>query len=977
MREDKYTDGLRVLGMYSEESLGATRQKLRLEPTLIIREVYYHTVFLLNLRIGEEKMYVFRNIKEFLSRAEQGSGEMEFGKGLTVRFDSMFFGDEISEGLWELLNKAWQEENAVSFYTDLGSRYYSSGGSVFYQKDFYLTPRMFLDFLRLMSGRSVPCSLHGDSPVDTQVVQENVQPRISVERWKEDGRISLCEKECFVLDEAARVIYKDGILYLQEEAHAKDMSILTHLFRNGNQVFFKDSDMARVFEGVLPRLKLVADVQVADDYQNRFLTMPLRAELYLDYCKDGIEVRPVFFYGEHSFHPVLREEPEAPKGCTILRDRNGENDLMNYFYEYGFHEQGSCMVQEDEEKSYEFLMEALPALAEKAEVFYAEGFAEKPVRMAPKITAGVSINDENLLEVTFRAKDVDMDEILDILSSYRQKRKYHRMKDGSFITLGERQLSSMAQLAESTGMKKGMTEEQKVQLPLSHAMYLDQMAREDESLRLERSKQFRALVRDIRHPEDVDVDVPESLQDTLRDYQVTGFGWLSALSSYHLGGILADDMGLGKTLQVLSFLVANQDGGKPPSLVVAPTSLLYNWLDEMARFTPTLKGIAVTGSKEERKRLLEESGGSCDVLVTTYNLLKRDAEIYEKMKFRYCFLDEAQQIKNPTTQNAKAVKKLQAEGCFALTGTPMENTLTELWSIFDFLMPGYLGSHKKFKERYEIPIVRAGEEQAARDLRRKIMPFILRRLKKDVLQELPDKVESRRMNVMTAKQAKLYRAYFLKSQKEFAAVLQGGNAGEVKIKILSILTRLRQIACDPSLFLEDYDGGAGKLDMLEEIVGEAMESGHRMLVFSQFTTMLQNIGKRLSLLGIPYFYLDGGTPSLKRMELVREFNKGAVPVFLISLKAGGTGLNLTGADMVIHYDPWWNPAVEDQATDRAYRLGQQKNVQVLKLITKDTIEEKIYQLQEKKKNLIDRMIQPGETFLSKLTDEEIQELFRG
>ena len=386
--------------------------------------------------------------------------------------------------------------------------------------------------------------------------------------------------------------------------------------------------------------------------------------------------------------------------------------------------------------------------------------------------------------------------------------------------------------------------------------------------------------------------------------------------------------------------------------------------------------MAVAGTKAERAAQLQALAG-IDVVVTTYDTLKRDMDLYQQQEFRYVFLDEAQHIKNPATQRARAVKRLPSESCFALTGTPIENTLTELWSIFDFLMPGYLGSQAKFKQRFEIPIVRAEDKKAAAQLRQRVMPFILRRMKKDVLKELPDKVERKLIGEMTPQQTKVYRAYFMKSQRDFMREVSLASPGERRIKILAILTRLRQIACDPALFLESYHGGSGKLDMLEELIEEAIEGGHRLLIFSQFTTMLAHIAERLRRKGLAYFSLDGATPALTRMKLVREFNRGAVPIFLISLKAGGTGLNLTGADMVVHFDPWWNPAVEDQATDRAYRLGQRNNVQVFKLIMKGTVEEKIYELQEKKKSLIDQMIQPGENFLAKLTDEEIRALFQG
>ena len=393
-------------------------------------------------------------------------------------------------------------------------------------------------------------------------------------------------------------------------------------------------------------------------------------------------------------------------------------------------------------------------------------------------------------------------------------------------------------------------------------------------------------------------------------------------------------MGLGKTLQVITFLLARKAPEAPPSLVVAPTSLLYNWLEEIARFAPSLQAVAVAGSKAERCAQLEQAGG-VDVIVTTYDTLKRDIDLYGARHFGCVFLDEAQHIKNPATQSARAVKKLSADTCFALTGTPIENTLTELWCIFDFLMPGYLGSQSKFKQRFELPIVRAEDKKAAKALRQRVMPFILRRMKKDVLKELSDKVERKLVGEMTPQQAKVYRDYFMKSQRDFLREVDLASPGKQRIKILAILTRLRQIACDPSLFLESYHGGSGKLDMLDELIAEAHEGGHRLLIFSQFTTMLSRIAEHLRRRGLAHFYLDGATPALTRMKLVREFNRGAVPVFLISLKAGGTGLNLTGADMVVHFDPWWNPAVEDQATDRAYRLGQRSNVQIFRSSSPD------------------------------------------
>ncbi len=895
----------------------------------------------------------------------------------------MAFADETSEKLWGLLQRAVQTEREIMQYST-GFSYYGYGNFLFDQKRFKLTPALLREFLAIMGDAPIEMHFEDDEPVDVHVVHEPLPIYLELkDEGKKGATIEMRSKvghlQALTTDADISYAPREGVLYQNTMEESAQRLPALRAFSETRRLHLDEKDLEPFFRRVLPAMEDAMEVRVADSFEQRFQLAPLHARLYLDYHGDGVEVRPIFSYEEQEFNPLTSKGPQKKKnGRILVRDDRGEQEITNYFLMYGFTPEGPAYVQEDEARSYDFLTEALPALAEKAEVYYADTFQKKPVQSMPQVTAGVSVSQEGLLEVTFSMEDIDFDEILAILKDYRERRRYHRMKDGTFVTLGEQQLSGLADFVETTGLKKGVADEDgKIELPLSNAMVLDAIAREDEGLHLERSKAFRRVVRDIRNPQDADVeaDVPKSLEKVLRDYQVTGFNWLSSLAHYGLGGILADDMGLGKTLQVLAFLLAQRDGRRSPSLVVAPTSLVYNWLDEAERFTPELRAKVIAGTKAERKKLLAATGTECDVLITTYNMLRRDIDLYAARTFRYVFLDEAQHIKNPSTQAARAVKQLRAADYFALTGTPMENTLTELWSIFDFLMPGYLLNHNSFKARYEVPIIKEENQRAMKNLQRHVMPFILRRLKKDVLKELPDKVERRMVCEMTPKQEKVYRAWFIQGQKEFRDVLKEHGIDGSRLKILAILTRLRQVACDPSLFLEDYDGGSGKLDMLEEVVTDAIAAGHRMLIFSQFTTMLAHIGERLAKLRVPYLYLDGSTPSLERLRLVKEFNGGRGSVFLISLKAGGTGLNLTGADMVIHFDPWWNPAVEDQATDRAYRLGQKNNVQVLKFITKDTIEEKIYKLQEKKKSLIDQMIQPGENFLSKLTDAEIAALF--
>ena len=481
----------------------------------------------------------------------------------------------------------------------------------------------------------------------------------------------------------------------------------------------------------------------------------------------------------------------------------------------------------------------------------------------------------------------------------------------------------------------------------------------------------------MKSVEDSDYEIPEGIRSVLRGYQKVGFRWLKTLDSYGFGGILADDMGLGKTIQVIALLMDEQEQGEKngrekgkPSLIVCPASLIYNWESEINRFAPKLRVLTVTGNSEERKALLDQMAGY-DVVITSYDILRRDILFYEGREFCFQVIDEAQYIKNAGTQNAKAVKAIKARTRFALTGTPIENRLSELWSIFDYLMPGFFFSYQKFKREFEAPIVRDQDKEALDRLHKMTGPFVLRRLKTEVLKELPEKLETVVYSRFDQEQQKLYAANAsqLKQQLE-----EGGGAGKDKLQILAGLTRLRQICCDPSLCYQNYRGESAKLETCIDLVKNGVEGGHKILLFSQFTSMLEIIGKRLRKEEIDYHVLTGETPKEERLKLVESFHRDDTPVFLISLKAGGTGLNLTAADIVIHYDPWWNVAAQNQATDRVYRIGQERQVSVFKLITKNTIEENILSLQESKKNLAEQIITQGTVSLASLTTDDILEL---
>lgn len=518
-----------------------------------------------------------------------------------------------------------------------------------------------------------------------------------------------------------------------------------------------------------------------------------------------------------------------------------------------------------------------------------------------------------------------------------------------------------------------------IKLPIYRAMYLEKLFKEMNNTNIQKNEYYKKMISEIedRHI-DINTKIPKKLNTELRTYQKIGYKWLKTLEQYKMGGILADDMGLGKTVQVLtvilSYIQENKEKAKN-SIIVCPSSLTLNWYNEIQKFTPTIKTLVISGDYLERKRKIETIN-NYQIVITSYDSLKRDIDLYTQYNFKYIVADEAQYIKNNNTKNSKAVKLINAETKFALTGTPIENSLSELWSIFDFIMPGYLFNYRKFKELYETPIVKENDAQAMEKLKQLIEPFVLRRIKKEVLKELPDKTITVLTSQMVDEQQDIYLSYLAQAKKDAFAEIKENGIEKSQIKILALLTRLRQICCHPSLFIENYKGESGKLNQCIEIVKDAIQSGHKILLFSGYATMFEIIEKELKKENIEYLKLTGQTKVSDRIDLVNEFNNNPdKKLFLISLKAGGTGLNLIGADMVIHYDPWWNLSAENQATDRTYRIGQKKNVQVYKLITKNSIEEKIYELQKRKETLIDSMLSVNQTFISKLSKEDIMNLF--
>ena len=560
---------------------------------------------------------------------------------------------------------------------------------------------------------------------------------------------------------------------------------------------------------------------------------------------------------------------------------------------------------------------------------------------------------------------------------YRTKKVYLDLEDPGIV--------NFLNLLEDLGLEN--IKDNEVYIDKSKVLYIQEKLKDRNLSFIKGGNVLQEIVGKLLNKEFKRKLVPRALNAELRPYQKEGFKWINEITDLGFGGVLADDMGLGKTLQIIAFLLSQK---KSKSIVVVPTSVIYNWMDEFEKFAPSIKIGLVHGSKSKRDKVLrdfkrglgikveeenlkEKSYEKYDVLLTTYGTLKNDEKAYENLSFDYCIIDEAQNIKNPAAQATLSVKNIKSRCNIALTGTPIENNLMELWSIFDFVMPGYLFTKERFRERFIL------DESNLSELKSLITPFILRRLKEDVLSELPEKLEKKYLVEMKGKQKQLYSFYVKAIKNQLNENKSSEKSGRDKINLFAYLTKLREICLDPSLVVPDYTGGSSKLTVVKEIVKDASESGKKILLFSQFTSVLKKIEEDFKKEDISYLYLDGGTSAKDRVERVKKFNEDSnIKVFLISLKAGGVGLNLTSASVVIHFDPWWNPAVEDQATDRAHRFGQENKVEVIKLVAKDTIEEKIVLMQEDKRELIQSLMD-GKTMdgkgLKRLTEEEISKLF--
>ncbi|WP_163100089.1 DEAD/DEAH box helicase [Peribacillus alkalitolerans] len=758
------------------------------------------------------------------------------------------------------------------------------------------------------------------------------------------------------------VLYK-GKLYSVEREDCERLFELKRMLKASrtDQIPIPVEQVELFLKKVIPGLKKLGHVQIAESITRRFNKTPLKAKLYLDRVKNRLLAGLEFQYENLVIHPL--EDRDQPSRSLILRDEEKEVEILQLMEDSLFAKTDGGYFLHNEELEYEFLYHTLPKLQKLVQIYATSAVRNRIFRenAPPKIRVKVNKERTNWLEFKFEMDGIPDKQIRELLVALEEKRKYFRLQDGSLLSLETKEFEEIQRFLHGVPVQHEDLENG-LNVPFVKGIQLLDTVDSEHTFHFEES--FRGFLESFSNPDQLAYDVPGNLAGILRDYQVRGYKWLKALAGFGFGGILADDMGLGKTIQSITFIVSEIPTirkRKQPVLIVCPASLTYNWLNELMKFAPDIQAIVVDGSKEERLKLQKEVH-NIDVLITSYPLLRRDIHWFEQQVFHTVFYDEAQAFKNPLTQTARAVKRIQADHRFALTGTPIENSIEELWSIFYVVFPDLFLGLKEFSL--------LTREKVARRIR----PFLLRRLKEDVLRELPEKIESVETVELLPDQKKLYAAYLAKLRHDTLKHLDKDTLQKNRIKILAGITRLRQICCHPGLFVEGYKGSSAKFEHLIQIIEESRLSGKRVLIFSQFTKMLALIGKELNEQGLTHFYLDGQTPSEERVELCTRFNEGERDLFLISLKAGGTGLNLTGADTVVLYDIWWNPAVEEQATDRAHRFGQTNTVQVIKLVSRGTIEEKMNDLQEKKRHLVEEIIDPGEKISSTLTEEDIREI---
>ena len=805
-------------------------------------------------------------------------------------------------------------------------------------------------------------------PVETEIICDKPNIQFTLKELSNEYILTIDEGLPEILDKKNTVFLYGSSIYIPNFDFCYNISKYIKAFDGNNSISLDKEDEFRILSNLLPKLCTLSDyVNVNKKIKEKIVKEDVKFCFYFDKINKDITLVLKVKYGAHEFN-IFHEY----KNKIIYRDYNKEAEVLSSLRSLGFEASGDKFyLLLGDDYIFNFFKNEIDKLQEIGEVFYSENFKIIKQVNNKNIVGQIEAGKYDYLEFKFKIADISNDEIKNILLAFKDNLKYYKLRDGEYLDLEEIELRNFLKLLDVLSIDNDIDDDNKLIFNKNKSVFINDFIKDNNLRYIKGKNELTKIQKKIKDVKKINFKEPLALNADLRAYQKEGYNWLKTMDYLGFGGILGDEMGLGKTIQAITFILSTLPS---KTIIVAPTSLIYNWSNEIEKFAPGIKYAVLNGTKEDRLNIINNIC-EYDVFITTYNILKRDLELYSDINFDYCFIDEAQYIKNSSSQNALSVKKIQANRKFALTGTPIENSVLELWSIFDFIMPGYLFDEKRFSVRYYKKLHESNE--VLEELNMLINPFILRRYKKDVIKELPSKIEKKLLVSMSEEQEKVYGIYADYAKKLIEKKVKDDELSNSKIEILSYITKLRQICLDPSVLINDYIGSSGKIDSLIELLNQGIEEGHKILVFSQFTSVLKNISKKLEYENIAYSYLDGSIPSEKRIQLIDEFNNGNNSVFLISLKAGGTGLNLTSADIVIHFDPWWNPAVEDQATDRAHRFGQKNIVEVIKLISKNTIEEKIVELQDEKRKLIEKIIdnEMDTSKINALSEEDILNLF--
>ncbi|RDY22550.1 DEAD/DEAH box helicase [Romboutsia maritimum] len=888
-----------------------------------------------DFKIGIEKMYALKNLKEF-AYARVDSRNLIYGIDFVYNSLNNYFDIE-DEKIIEII-----EEYGMKISFDSSQREYRymsiNGPSVrrlmealqyrefeFKFKNMYYNPRI----------------IKGELPISIDLEMSNKEILIKSE-----------EVLPVPISQKGDVVFYRGDIYLLSSENGIYYKKLYTVLDEFKEISFTKDKVSEVLTNVIPKLQNLSNEVKIDKKIQENISQKLQVKYYFDLEEEKITCDVKFEYeGED-------------EGKFIIKNIEKEEEAIYRLYTYYFEkDKNKYIFRGNDNQLYDFLSKEINRLKNIGEIYYSDKLKAKKIYNSTYIKVGLGEEVNHYLEFSFEIEGVNQSEYKNIIDAFKANKRFYKLGNGNFINLEDEKTKEMFKLMESLGFTNNLND---MKIHTSKSLYINDLLTGKKLPYIYGIEKTKHIVDKFKNVDNITSKIPKDLNATLRDYQIDALNWFETLDYCGFGGILADEMGLGKTLQTIAFLLSRK--GKK-SIVITPTSLIHNWKNEFEKFTPSLRVGIAHSLKGEREKIIN-SLENYDVILTTYGALRNDLEKYEEINFDYCIIDEAQNIKNPTAVSTDAVKAIKAKNRFALTGTPIENNLLELWSIFDFIMPGYLYNVSKFNAIF------IRDESQIQNLKKMIKPFILRRTKKQVIKELPDKIERKFLVELNKEQRKIYRVYV----NDIKDKLKEKNDIKDKITVFSYLTKLRQLCLDPSVIVEGYKGKSAKIEACLEIIKEYTEENNKILVFSQFTSVLKNIGKKLSKNNIEYSYLDGQTKAIDRIKLVGEFNESKdKKVFLISLKAGGVGLNLTSANTVIHFDPWWNPSVENQASDRAHRYGQREVVEVIKLISKGTIEEKIVQLQENKKQLIDDIIDGNlsdTSVLKNLSDEEILNLLK-